>query len=329
MLDRVHVEGGAFQEPALDRKAHDHVGQLRQRFCRRGRRLRRAVADARHGGQQVAGIGLRRRAEQGRGRGLFHLAARLHHDHAVGHFGHDAHVVGDQDDRGAKLALQVAQQVQHLALNGHVQRGGGFVGDQHLGAQRQRHGDHHALPHAARKFMRVLQHPPFRLRQPDRGQCRQRPLPGLGAADIGMRADRLGQLGAHGQDRVQAGHRFLEDHGDAVAADAAQLCLGGGGQVGRAQPDAARRHAHGRRRQKAHDRQRGDRLARAAFPGNGQRLAAVQREGQLLHQGLQAGLGADRNRQPFHRQHGEGVRGRRGPGQVCPPFRHSKTQRGK
>ena len=35
-------------------------------------------------------------------------AAAVHHDDVVGHVGHDAEVVGDQDDRGAELALQVA-----------------------------------------------------------------------------------------------------------------------------------------------------------------------------------------------------------------------------
>jgi hypothetical protein len=114
------------------------------------------------------------------GTGAFRPAALPHHDDAVGHFGHHAHVMGDQDDRGAQVALQVAQQVQHLALHGHVERGGRLVGDQHFGAQRQRHGDHHPLAHAAGKFMRDTGHPPFGLRQAHRAQRRERARARLG-----------------------------------------------------------------------------------------------------------------------------------------------------
>ena len=54
------------------------------------------------------------------------------------------------------LALQVAQQLEHLALHGHVERGRRLVGDQHVGLEGQRHGDHDALAHAAGKLVRKL-----------------------------------------------------------------------------------------------------------------------------------------------------------------------------
>jgi arylsulfatase A-like enzyme len=59
--------------------------------------------------------------------------AGLHDRHALGHLGHHAQVMGDQDDRRPHLAAQVAHQVQDLGLDGHVQRGGGLVGDQQFG----------------------------------------------------------------------------------------------------------------------------------------------------------------------------------------------------
>jgi hypothetical protein len=73
--------------------------------------------------------------------------------------------VGDEDERRARLAPQVAQQVQHLALHGDVERGGGLVGDQHVGPERERERDHHALPHPARKLVRELVEPPRGLGQ--------------------------------------------------------------------------------------------------------------------------------------------------------------------
>ena len=39
-----------------------------------------------------------------------------------------------------------------------------------------------------------------------------------------MRAHRLGDLVADGEHRIKAGHRLLEDHRDAIAADVAHLC---------------------------------------------------------------------------------------------------------
>ncbi|UGA37136.1 hypothetical protein JOS77_23880 [Chromobacterium haemolyticum] len=45
--------------------------------------------------------------------------------------------------------LQVRDQLQDLLLDGHVQRGGGFVGNQQLGFAGDRHRDHHPLLLAA------------------------------------------------------------------------------------------------------------------------------------------------------------------------------------
>ena len=48
----------------------------------------------------------------------------------VGDLGDHAEVVGDQHDRHAELALQLAQQVEDLRLDGDVERGRRLVGDQ-------------------------------------------------------------------------------------------------------------------------------------------------------------------------------------------------------
>ena len=52
-------------------------------------------------------------------------------------------------------SLHAAQHVQHLGLHRDVQRRGGLVGHQYRGPQRDRHRDHHALPHAAGELVRV------------------------------------------------------------------------------------------------------------------------------------------------------------------------------
>ncbi len=83
-----------------------------------------------------------------RRRGLNHLAL-AHDDDAVSHLGNDTHVMGNQDDGRSELLLQVPQKIENLTLHGHVQRRGRFVRDEDGGAQRNRHGDHYALAHAA------------------------------------------------------------------------------------------------------------------------------------------------------------------------------------
>ena len=69
--------------------------------------------------------------------------------------GDDAHVVGDEQHRGAVLLLQFADQLQDLLLRRDVERRGRLVGDQQLGLQDQRHGDHDALALAAGELVRI------------------------------------------------------------------------------------------------------------------------------------------------------------------------------
>ena len=149
MLYRMHMMCDPPQHPALQVKAHLHIVQPGDDLGRRHLRGPLAPAHARYGSQQIARIGGAGAGEDFGHRPLFHRAAVAHDDHAVSHFGDDAHVMGDQDDCRAQIALQIAQQVQHLALYGHVQRGCRLIRNQHLGAQGQRHGNHHALAHAA------------------------------------------------------------------------------------------------------------------------------------------------------------------------------------
>jgi len=87
---------------------------------------------------------------------LFHDATGIHHRDLVAHLGHHAHVVGDKQDGRARALLQLPDQMQNLRLDGDVERGGRFVGDQKLRLAEQRHGDHHALLHAAGQLVRII-----------------------------------------------------------------------------------------------------------------------------------------------------------------------------
>ncbi len=130
-----------------------------------------------------------------------HDLALAHHQHLVGGGRDHAHVVGDHDDGGFQLLLQVAHDVEDLRLHRHVERGGRLVGDEKIGAAHRRHRDHHALAHAAGKLMRVLPHAVAGFRDAHEVENFQCPLHRLAVRDALVNAQRLDDLGADGHVR--------------------------------------------------------------------------------------------------------------------------------
>ncbi len=129
--------------------------------------LPRQIA-ARHGAERArrpAALGCRRGAARRRARAppLLHLVAAVHDQHAVGDLGHDAHVVGDEDDAHLHLGLEAADQFEDLRLDRDVEGRGRLIGDEQLRLAGQGHGDHHALAHAAGELVRVAREDVARL----------------------------------------------------------------------------------------------------------------------------------------------------------------------
>src|SRR5712675_2459275 len=96
-----------------------------------------------------------------------------------------------------------------------------------------------------------------------------------------MHPQRLADLTADSQHRIQARHRLLEDHRNVVAADSAHLALGELKQILSLEADSARDLARGLGDQ-PQQRHGGDRLAAAGFTDDGQRLALVDMEGDAV-----------------------------------------------
>src|SRR3546814_4395710 len=65
-------------------------------------------------------------------RPLLDQAAGVHHHEPVAESGNDAEVVGNHDDGGAEIALQVGQQIEDLRLDGDVEGGGRTIGSAHV-----------------------------------------------------------------------------------------------------------------------------------------------------------------------------------------------------
>src|SRR6266542_2098637 len=79
------------------------------------------------------------------GRPVGDLAPVVEHRHAIGDVHHHAHVVLDQGDGGAELAVDVEDEAAHVFLLLDVHPGHGLVEQQQRGLGRQRPGQLHAL----------------------------------------------------------------------------------------------------------------------------------------------------------------------------------------
>ena len=97
-----------------------------------------------------------------------------------------------------------------------------------------------------------------------------------------VQAQRFADLAADRQHRIEAGHRLLEDHGDAIAADLLQLALARLQQVAAAQQHAAAGNVPRRIGDQPQQRQGRGALAAAALANEGEDLALVQVEGDAI-----------------------------------------------
>ena len=230
-----------------------------------------------------ARVGVGRAVEQLQDRRFLDLEPGIHHEDAPAELGHHAEIVGDQDHGRAGALLQLPHQLQDLGLDRHVEGRGRLVGDEQLRPAGERHGDHHALAHPAGELVRVVVEPPLRLRNAQQFEHGGRPPPPLGAARALVDADRFPDLLADREHRVEAGHRLLEDHGDAVAADAPHGRLVEGKEVRALEVDAAPDRAGEALGQEPHHGERGHALAAARLSDDAQRLAREYVEAEAAH----------------------------------------------
>ena len=98
-----------------------------------------------------------------------------------------------------------------------------------------------------------------------------------------MQGHHLGDLVAHGHQRVQSGHGVLEDHGDLLAADAAHLLFRQLQQILSIQDDLAVQDLRGRVGQDAQDGFGDGGLARAGLAHQAQAPAPLDFQGNAVH----------------------------------------------
>jgi hypothetical protein len=157
---------------------------------------------------------------------LLHDAPGVHHRDPVSHSGNDAKVVGDHQDASADLLLEFLEKLQNLRLDGHVQGSCRLVGDEQRGVARQCHCDHDALPLPARELVGVIVQTSGTIADANERQQLGGAGAGGGLPKLCVQPQWLSDLAADREDRVQRGHRVLEDHRDLVAANVAHLLDG-------------------------------------------------------------------------------------------------------
>ena len=205
-------------------------------------------------------VGMGRRLHDVGNASLFDPAPRIHDKHAFGHLRDRTHVMGYQNNGCLQLRSQIAKKGENLCLHGHVQRRCRLVGDQDLRLAGKRDGNHHTLPLATGKLMRVVIHPCRRIRDPHRLEKFDSPYTRRRAVEPAMKLQHLGDLPPDGEKRVQRGHRLLEDHRDLVAADLPHPRFADRREILALEPDGAAAHLP-HRRQQSHHGQRRHRLA--------------------------------------------------------------------
>ena len=207
--------------------------------------------------------------------------AAIHDKDARGKTRHDAEVVGDEDHGHAEAFFQRGKQLHDLRLDGDIERGGRFVGNKDVGLTGQRHGDHDALLHAAAQLMRVIVHALGRIDDADRIEPAHHL--GIDIGDIGtVQTHGLGNLAAHGVNRIERRARILENVGDLAAAQFAQLRRVHGEDILSVEKNFAAFDVGRRNRQQSREGERGDTFAAAAFADDGQRLARPEFEGRAF-----------------------------------------------
>ena len=200
-----------------------------------GTRVHRVAAGLRR--QETAGVVVAGFVEHALGAALLDDLALGHDADPVGHLAHHAEVVGDQQERHVETLLEFVQKLEDLRLYGDVQCRRRFVRDQKIRFVGKRHRDHDALPLTPGEFVGIGTETLGRVGQCHHVEQLQGALAGGAFAHAPMYEEDLAELLLDGVQRIERGHRLLEHHADAFAADLQHVVLGRANHLLAVDPD--------------------------------------------------------------------------------------------
>lgn len=107
------------------------------------------------GGEERLGVGVEGVVEKFGGGGFFDEVPQVHDADAVGEVSYDGEIVGDEEIGEPELFLEVAEEIYDLGLDGDVEGGDGFIGDDEFGVGGEGAREADALTLSAGEFVRV------------------------------------------------------------------------------------------------------------------------------------------------------------------------------
>ena len=218
---------------------------------------------------------------------VLHQPPRVHDSDVIGKLGDDADVVRQQDHGDALFPVDLGEDAEDVVLRDDVERRRRLVEDDDLGLQKEREGDHDALLHPSREFVRIAVHHARSVQPHALQKLRDMAAVLLIGLPHAVIVRRLVKLLADLHERVEGALRRLKDHGDAAPAIGGERAL-----VERADADFGRVlpaeqnvpfHHLPRRGDVAQDARDERRFAAARFPDDGGDLAADDGERDLVH----------------------------------------------
>ena len=201
-------------------------------------------------------------------------AAEIHHRDAVGDVTHDREVVRDEEIGQLEVSLELFEQIDDLRPNRNVERRDRLVADDEVRIHRERARDSDPLSLAARELVRVARR--SILRQTDAHEQIAHAPVRVALRREPMHAHRLGDHPTHRVPRIQGRERILEDHLH-PPPQRPQVALAERREILPVEGDPP-----GRRLVQADDRPADRGLAAARFTDEPERLAALDRERDIV-----------------------------------------------
>ena len=159
-------------------------------------------------GIRVLGIG-----EDLAGGPIFDDFSAKHNRDMIGDSADDSEVVGDEDNGHADAFFEFSELIHDLGLDGDIESGGGFVGNEQFGLAGERHGDHDALLHSPAELVGIIVE--AFLWVDDADEVEVFDDFGIDIFDLwSVEVEGLGDLASDGEDGIERGGRFLKDVGD-------------------------------------------------------------------------------------------------------------------
>jgi hypothetical protein len=89
----------------------------------------------------------------------FDESARVHNTDLIAKLTNQGDIVGNQDHGCATFPYQISHQGKDLGLDGHIQGGGWFIGNNQCRIGGYGYGDDHPLAHTTGELMRIVPEP--------------------------------------------------------------------------------------------------------------------------------------------------------------------------